>query len=172
MKGIPGDRQGNTFAAFDLAKNPGMKPAYERCLAVAEGREWCALLAGPYGTGKTHLAEAAIIATGYRGMFWKVPDFLRWIRAQVFDHGWPEDRIVGPYRDAPGLVVFDDLGTQKDSEWATEQLYLVLDSRCDQRLPTIITTNSPTEKLDGRIFSRYQTGLVVCKGRDVRAVSA
>ena len=105
LKGIPGDRQGNTFAAFDLAKNPGMKPAYERCLAVAEGREWCALLAGPYGTGKTHLAEAAIIATGYRGMFWKVPDFLRWIRAQVFDHGWPEDRIVGPYRDADGLVV-------------------------------------------------------------------
>ncbi len=66
------------------------------------------------------------------------------------------------------LVVLDDLGTEKMTEWASEQLYRVLDGRYDRGLPTIITSNVQSDSLDPRILSRYAEGLVVCNGKDVR----
>jgi DNA replication protein DnaC len=65
-------------------------------------------------------------------------------------------------------VVFDDFGAEKATEWASEQLYRVLDGRYDRGLATIITTNASQSELDARLLSRYAEGLVVCRGSDVR----
>jgi DNA replication protein DnaC len=173
VRGVPRARLGDTFAAFDLTLNPGMKVAVARCKAVAAGKAWCALLAGDFGTGKTHLAIAAFMdwmAQGRGGYFWKVPDFLDWLRYHGFDEdGMGLQAALRIYQRANGLVIFDDLGTENPTDWAHEQLYRVLDSRYDQRLPTIITTNQPLDRIDGRIRSRFREGLVVCAGRDMRA---
>ncbi|KKL24573.1 hypothetical protein LCGC14_2413950, partial [marine sediment metagenome] len=105
-----------------------MKPARNRCQAVAGGEEWCALLSGSLGCGKTHIAIAAlqVFPSGY---FWKVPAFLAWIRRSVFDEGYRIEDVTEGYREGDGLIVFDDLGTENPTDWACEQLYLVLDSR-------------------------------------------
>lgn len=174
VRGVPVSRLSDTFANFDLKRSPALRKAFARCKAVAEEKAWCALLVGGFGTGKTHLAIAALLAwhkkhgTGY---FWKVPDFLTWIRHSVFDEKWSEEEIVAPYRTGATLVVFDDYGAENPTDWAYEQLYRVLDSRYDARLPTIITTNRPGGSIDGRILSRYREGLVICKGADVRATA-
>jgi len=172
VKGVPRARLWDTFAAFDLTLNPGMKAAVERCKAVAAGKAWCALLAGEFGTGKTHLAIAAFLERkeqGTAGYFWKVPVFLDWLRYHTFDEeGMGFQAAIRIYERAEGLVVFDDLGAENPTDWAHEQLYRVLDSRYDLRLPTIITTNQPLDRIDGRIRSRFREGLVVCAGRDVR----
>lgn len=154
--------------------NPEMKPALEQCQAVAQDKEWCALLVGPYGNGKTHLAVAAL--NQWRadhfdaGYFWKVPDFLSWIREHAFgDDGIPIDRLLRGYMLGWALLVLDDFGAENATDWAGEQLYRVLDARYDLKLPTIITTNQPLNRIDGRIASRFREGLVVCKGVDVRA---
>ena len=171
--------EADSFEGFDLSRNPQMAPALERCRAVAEGRVWCAMLYGGYGTGKTHLAIAALKAYlasdgwPWHGYFWKVPDFLAWMRRSTFDEGWDLDDLVWSYRYGPGgLIVFDDLGTENPTDWACEQLYRVLDSRYDAKLPTIITSNAPLEAIDGRIRSRFREGLIVCEGRDVRVEDA
>lgn len=173
---MPGGRVGDTFASFDLRRNPEMRPAHDRCVAVAEGREWCALLSGGYGNGKSHLAIAAMRAYGWdRSYFWKVPDFLAWLRERAFGDGpekTPIDALLRSYREADFLLVLDDLGAENATDWAAEQLYRVLDSRYDAKLPTVITSNVAPDKIDARIRSRFRAGLVVCKGRDVRAVSA
>lgn len=145
-----------------------MAEARDRCKAVAAGDEWCALLSGSLGNGKTHLAIAAL--NQRLGYFWKVPAFLAWIRREVFDEGRRIEWLTEGYREGDGLIVFDDLGTENPTDWACEQLYMVLDSRYDLALPTIITTNREMGRLDPRILSRYRCGLVVCEGRDVRAV--
>lgn len=169
LSGVPRRRQDNTFSSFDLALNKGLAEAYSQCQRVAEGDAWCALLAGPPGTGKTHLAVAAMHKFGMlRSMFWKVPDFLDWLKRMAFDENYPLETLIRPYRDTDILLVLDDLGVENNTDWAHEQLYRVLDSRYDNELPTIITTNQPRNRLDPRLLSRYAEGLVVCEGQDIR----
>lgn len=169
ISGVPVSRLSDSFENFDLKKNPGMDQAYIRCQAVAMCKEWSAMLGGNYGTGKTHLAIAAMNRYGMaRSMFWKVPDFLEWMKRMAFDEKWALDDLLRPYRTKPILLVLDDLGVENQTDWAHEQLYRILDSRSDGRLPTIITTNVSQDRLDGRILSRYAEGLIVCRGNDVR----
>lgn len=66
---------------------------------------------------------------------------------------------IGQYQSAPVLMM-DDLGAEKRTEWTDEQLYRVADFRAKRNLPTIVTSNlSPKALLDeygtricGRLF--------------------
>jgi DNA replication protein DnaC len=167
---VPARRQADTFENFDLAKNPEMRPALEQCQRVASGEAWCALLVGGYGNGKTHLAIATLSAMHRleSGYFWKVPDFLSWVRARHFEDSEPMDGLLASYRTGQALIVFDDLGAENQTEFAAEQLYRVLDSRYDNELPTVVTSNTPFERMDQRILDRFASGLVVCGGESVR----
>lgn len=103
-------------------------------------------------------------------LFYKVPELLSFLRRQVGNEqgkGGP-DQIVEQYRSLSGLMVFDDLGTEKSTDWAAEQMYRILDGRYEGRLPTIITSNAPVDQIDRRIWSRYREGKVVCEGDDMR----
>ena len=168
--GVPPGRCGDSFTTFDLKRAPEMRPAYKRCRDLIAGKVWCAFLWGNFGNGKTHLAIAALnewYARESTVIFWKVPDFLSWMRRRVFEDKEREDDVLQSYREGANLVVFDDLGTENRTDWSYEQLYRVLDSRSDNHLPTIITSN--LDELDGRIVSRYREGLIVCRGKDQRA---
>ncbi len=165
VRGVPRPRLTDTFETFRATD--ANRKAYIRVQAVAKGREWSAFLTGDYGTGKTHLAIAALNAAG-AGNFWKVPAYLDYVRFCIHDRELPQAQVISDTADDPDLVVFDDLGVEKRTEWAGEVLYRVLDRRCDLQLPTIITSNVALSSLDGRLVSRYATGLVVCAGRDAR----
>jgi DNA replication protein DnaC len=172
-RGVPERRAGQTFESFDVKRSPGMADALKACRQVAAGEEWCAVLYGAYGVGKTHLAIAAMNAAECPSYFWKVPEFLRHLRdrvgGKVVDGAGaalsPEMLLDG--MSQPGfLLVLDDLGAENTTDWAAEQLYLLLDRRYEERAPTIITTNAKEEALDGRIRARYQAGFVVCRGEN------
>lgn len=169
-RGVAAARQGDTFEAFDLTLNPAMRPAYEQCRRVARGEAWCALLMGGYGNGKSHLAIAALIERHnlMAGFFWKTPDWLSWVKRRAFDDNEPIDAVLASYQSGDALIVFDDLGAENQTDWASEQLYRVLDARYESRLPTILTTNIKPELLDGRIVDRFRSGLVPCGGESVR----
>lgn len=171
VNGVPRLRwDHDTFASFDLKANPAMQAARDRCEAIAAGREWCALLSGSSGNGKTHLAIAAmhVFAGGNRAYFWKVTDFLEWVRATAYGESLGVLGTLKSYVEQDFLLVLDDLGVERATEWADEQLYRVLDARYDMRLPTIITTNQDPERIDGRLLSRFASGLVPCGGSDYR----
>ena len=167
-----------TFASFDLSLNPGMERAVRAAKAVAAGRLWGALLIGECGTGKTHLAVAAMKETVHPGaMFRAVPHLLDyWRHAYEADRRTPEEeRVVGaiedlmaPFMTGRCLLVLDDLGTEKATEWAGERLWLMLDARYGASLPTIVTSNVDPDRLDPRILSRFGRGVVACVGKDVR----
>src|SRR6266850_3701965 len=105
------------------------------------------LLEGQPGVGKTHLAVAvlkqAIQTTGARGLFYDTRDLLRVIRS-TYD---PSTRtteldILRPVMTAE-LLVLDDLGAEKTSEWVDETMNLIVNTRYNERRLTIFTSNYP-----------------------------
>mgnify|MGYP002513924079 CR=1 FL=1 len=59
------------------------------------------------------------------------------------------------------LLIIDDLGIERNSEFALEQVFSVIDSRYRSQLPMIVTTNltvdelmDPADLARGRIYSR------------------
>jgi DNA replication protein DnaC len=121
------------------------------------------LFHGPYGVGKTHLAvgilKAVIRKTAAKGYFFETPDLLRQVRntynAQVDE---TEMGVLKPIL-AADVLVLDDLGTEKTSEWVQEMLGLLINSRYNTRRPTILTSNlhDPMDSADPNSFM-FQIG--------------
>ncbi|MQA28933.1 MAG: DNA replication protein DnaC [Luteitalea sp.] len=103
------------------------------------------LLEGLPGVGKTHLAVAVlkqvIQQTGARGLFYDTRDLLRIIRS-TYDPSirTTELEILRPVMTSD-LLVLDDLGAEKTSEWVEETMNLIVNTRYNERRLTIFTSN-------------------------------
>lgn len=117
------------------------------------------LLSGPPGRGKSHLAVAVMRAVWERhrkaSRFWVVPELLSRIRATFDEETRFEtaSAIEDEMMRVP-LLVLDDLGTEKSTEWAQEQLFKIVDRRYREALPLVVTTNLDAARLDARLVSR------------------
>src|SRR5436190_7204711 len=121
------------------------------------------LLMGGCGTGKTHLAVAAlqeIIQADKPGklLFSNFQDLIQEIQAS-FDADSPVDKaeILRPLLETD-LLVLDELGSQKPSNFVHDILYYVINSRYNQVRTTIFTTNNIDDLAD-RIGDRLRSRL-------------
>lgn len=133
------------------------------------------LIAGPTGTGKTYQAYGAIrslLGAGVR---------LRWEAITTAElhatlrprQGHDGERRFQERARSP-LLLLDDLGAAKASEWTEELAYRLIDHRYVHELPTLITTNLPIADLrtavGDRVASRLaeMTHRVILDGPDRR----
>lgn len=104
------------------------------------------LLMGGCGSGKTHLAVAALLEIIHAGkpgrvLFSNFQDLIQEIQAS-FDDGSPvkKSEILHPLLEAD-LLVLDELGSQKPTMFVQDILFYILNSRYNDQRSTIFTTN-------------------------------
>lgn len=111
-------------------------------------------LHGPKGTGKTLLA--CIIGNAWLNqnksvVFTNTQELVAKIRSTVYTNS----RVsIKPYKEA-SLLILDDLGSEKLSNWAAQELCKIIDARYRELLPTIVTSNYSLDNLHTRIARSY-----------------
>lgn len=134
------------------------------------------LMQGQFGTGKTHLAAAVrnqLFKKHYRVLFVSMPDYLEKLKESFNDKNQNQRHHIYKFAKEADLLIFDDVGANKMSEWAIAELFRLVDARRSKC--TIYTTNLTSEQLRAtqdlyRVFSRMMERAkpVVVDGEDHR----
>ena len=77
--------------------------------------------------------------------------------SRVLNSGWDKSEIAERVRNAP-LVVFDDLGAERSSEYALENVFMLVDERYRARKPLIVTTNLTIGEMSAPMSKDQKTG--------------
>jgi DNA replication protein DnaC len=168
---IPSRFSDKTLANFS-ADTSNQKTNLEKCREYASGFHdhydtgRCLILSGAVGTGKTHLAIAVLREVvelmGYKGKYWTVGGLLQIIRSS-FDKNSPftEFDVVESIINTD-LLVLDEVGATKQSEFELATLFNIINSRYERQVPTIVISNlGPKqigEALGERCFDRLREG--------------
>jgi DNA replication protein DnaC len=121
------------------------------------------LLIGDPGSGKTHLAVAAlrrIIAKGFQGVFFDYQNLLDRIRSGFDPNSGTSDREA--YRVAldAEVLLLDDLGAHRVLPWIEDVVTAMITHRCNNRLALIATTNLPDPEAGDRVSQKQADGTV------------
>ena len=149
---------------------PGTEEALAAVKDLVAGKISWLTLSGDRDRGKTHLAIAACrewLARGKSARYAFVPLLLDELR-DTFNPDAPMQflRLFHFFCQVP-LLVLDDLGAEKVTDFGEEKLESIVDYRYIHNTPLIVTTNKPLDELSPRIESRlkrHDQGKVVVMG--------
>ncbi len=156
--------QDATFDNYE-SKNESQRKAKrisERFVEVFSKEEPINLVfTGAYGIGKSHLAKSitdGVIDKGYSSIFISVPKLLTKFRSSYNkDSEYSEGELIEALNSVDVLVL-DDLGAEKKSDWSWEKVFEIVDSR--QGMHTIYTTNFKTKDLEKELGDRNFSRIV------------
>ena len=119
------------------------------------------LLIGEPGTGKTHLAVAAmraLLEKGHEGVCFDYQNLLDRIRSS-YDaaSGGTNKEVYGAALDTE-LLLLDDLGAHRVTDWVEDTVTAIITHRCNHRKPLIATTNLPDDDVTGRAVDYTTAG--------------
>lgn len=189
--GVPPRYLQHSFSSFTVSDKTAK--AYEvatEWAALQNPKDRGFALIGLPGVGKTHLAVAALRQVArlwalerqsetsvdiYRDPKTMVEHNMRFVNVPIFMDKLRESIKLSESRaqdlwefalERASVVVLDDFGKEKITDWVTERLYVLIESRYQNLKSTIVTSNRTLDELDdlgyGAAVSRLQeTGRVV-----------
>lgn len=161
-RGIPPRYAAADFASFSVCTDTQAAALKAMRDHAAEG----VMLIGKAGTGKTHLACAAIIAGPDGSLFANTTALLDDVR-RGYDGGG--QRLFERALDAP-LLALDDLGSEAVTDWVRDRLYVLINHRWDHCLPLLVTTNVQAADLAERIGQGVASRIAGCCKRRIEVV--
>jgi DNA replication protein DnaC len=167
--GLSKRMKGYTFASFKPYVSPAAARATEKVEAYLKSWEenqedgrglyFC----GDVGTGKTHLAVAVMneIITRKRvpSLFVTVPELLDNLRGAYNDPGRDIDEWMDSVKNAD-LLLLDDLGAERANEWVRERIFVIVNHRYREELPTIFTSNTGPKDLAAQLGERTASRII------------
>lgn len=102
------------------------------------------LFTGNPGTGKTHLAVAALrqlIGRGFEGIFFDYQNLLERIRAGYDPASGVSSREAYQVALDAEILLLDDLGAHRVTDWVEDTITAIITYRCNNRKALIATTN-------------------------------
>jgi len=162
--GIPPKFSRATLQNFVVPNdNPVTRPKLATALVTATSfvrefptGDWLGLLlAGDTGSGKTHLAVGAakgLIDKGHQVLFFDYQNLLDRIRSTYDKTSGSGDREAYKSAMESDVLVLDDLGSHRVTEWVEDIITSIITYRYNHRKAMIVTTN-----LDPKGASGYTT---------------
>ena len=136
----------------------GLWERLEKWLNAVEPSEGF-MLTGRVGSGKTHLVRGVVhqLRASYRSVLYTtVPYLVEHLRGPT---GVDMDAVLRAMSRAD-MVVWDDLGAEKPTDWALDRLYLLLDARYEVEKPLVVTSNWSPGQLEERVGARIVSRLM------------
>ena len=136
-----------TFAN-DKGYNPEMQKAHDYVAHWSEmkAKSIGLLLWGDVGTGKSFFAGCIANALLEQGVPVLMTNFSRILNALSGLYSEEKNQYIDSLNQY-SLLIIDDLGIERSTEFALEQVFNVIDSRYRSKLPLIVTTNMTLEEL-------------------------
>lgn len=138
------------------------KRELERLRAWTPSMEKGVVLYGSVGTGKSTAAKAIVnrYATSvfpclFKGLGDAMQDLKDAIKSQEVTMGMIEGKLI-----SPSLLVLDDLGSEKSTEWAREKIFSIFEARAFQRKHTFFTTNLMPDDIKKKYGPRIHDRMV------------
>lgn len=124
--------------------------AFDKMLDKAQGL----LMWGDVGTGKSF--AAACIANYLLNNMTSVvmTSFVKIL--EIIDKDRDEESTIIARLGRAKLVIFDDLGAERSTDYAIEKVYNIIDSRYRSGLPMILTTNLTLDAMQNETDIRYK----------------
>ena len=110
-------------------------------------------ITGTYGVGKTYLASCIaneVIKNKITVVFGTLIQLLDYIKDTYKDSDVSDKEYLNLYSSVD-LLIIDDLGKEKPTEWVLEKLFLIVNNRYNNYLPIVITTNYNRNQLRERL---------------------
>ena len=104
------------------------------------------LLWGPVGTGKSFITGCIANALLDQGVPVMMTNFARLLNKLTDMYAGDRNAYIDSFNSFP-LLIIDDLGVERNSEFTRELVFSVIDSRYRSQLPLIVTTNLTPEQM-------------------------
>lgn len=151
---IPERWETRTFDHFE--RTPANEGAYQTALQFAsqfaEAKGKGLIFTGTVGTGKTHLSAAIawmLLNEGSSVVYGTVATLLAKLRSTYNDDKVDERQVFDKFVNCD-LLIIDDLGKEKVTEWADQVMFEIINTRYERNKSLVITTNMRLSALQAK----------------------
>ena len=108
---------------------------------------------GSVGTGKSFAAACIANHLLNRGVPVMMTSLVKLL--ELIQGGEEKESDIIARMNSAKLVIFDDLGAERNTDYALEKIYNIIDSRYRRKLPMLLTTNLTIDEMKDEEDRRY-----------------